>query len=353
MVVPLSLALMGLGGCNPYERWTGDEFNAGPVDAQTFPPAYLGTDAVRQRAGSGFFAASSASVGGAQVEYFLFPFSTTQLELDDPLAAASSKEAPKPSAYVFNNGCKAPEGYSYDLARDAVDYSQQGVIFTQLPSATYAPGVAATWSYVPIVARVPVTPTDTTCQTIKSETALVKRAGNEVGVVLTDPAPATGKQVGVSDGTLLAHAIIEPGAAVFHADGETPATGVGLQKWGWYNQYLLAYLDGGEIPTAGGRLVTQRLFVPRSEVTLTDAQGNTSNEAVAAGQGFDVLTAQRGQPDYSPVCEVWTYDAGGPLTPEQLPKSVADIEANYNATLAKPTAGDPYVYCLQLDTRAE
>ncbi|EPX57498.1 hypothetical protein D187_009772 [Cystobacter fuscus DSM 2262] len=342
MVVPLSLALMGLSGCNPYERWTGDEFNAGPVDAQTFPPEYLGAGANRQRAGSGSFTATSALAGGAEIEYFRFSFSSTQRTATNPLAVASSTAAPKAIAYVFDSGCQAPEGYSFDAVRDPVDYSQQGVIFTRLPSATYTPGTAVSWSYVPIVARVPVTSKGEGCQDIKSEAALVKRAGSEVEVTLTEPAPATGKQVGVSDGTLLAHAIIEPGAAVYHADGETPDTGVGLQKWGWYNQYLLAYLDGGVIPTQGGNMVPQRLYIPRSPVTV----GGT-DKTVAVGQGFDVLAARRGEAGYSPICEVWTYDAGGPLTPEQLPTSAADIEAQFGATAQRATSV-PSFYCLQL-----
>jgi hypothetical protein len=369
MVVPLSLALMGLSGCNPYERWDGDEFNAGPVDAQSFPPEYLGTGANRQRAGSGSFTARRAYVAGAATEHFIFSFSSAQRGAlaADPLVVSG---LPTPNAYVFDNGCKAPEGYSFDPVRDAVDYSQQGVIFSRLPSTTYTPGAEPTWTYVPLVARVPVTSQGETCQTIKSEPALVKRAGKEVGVPLTAPAPATGKQVGVSDGTLLAHAIIEPGASVFKV-GQTSSnsTGVGPQKWGWYNQYLLAYLDGGVVPTvttneevendAGEletvpvkRLVTQTLYYPRSQVTV-----GTANRSVTVGQGYDVLAARRGETGYSPVCEVLTYDAGGPLTAAQLPKSAAEIETLYGATFAPPIrasgarspAGDPYVYCLQLE----
>ncbi|WNG26408.1 hypothetical protein F0U62_22025 [Cystobacter fuscus] len=347
MVVPLSLALMGLGGCNPYERWTGDEFNAGPVDAQTFPPEYLGAGANRQRAGSGSFTAKAAFAGGAEIEYFRFSFSPSQSTVKAPQTPLSVSAVTKPSAYVFTNGCQAPEGYSFDPVRDAVRYDEQGVVFTRLPSATYTPGTAVTWSYVPIVSRVSVTNKGAECQSIKSEAALVKRAGSEVEVKLTDPAPATGKQVGVPDvGSYYAYAIIEPGAAVYHADEDAEnSTGVGPQKWGWYNQYLLAYLDGGQIPVTedGSQWQTQRLYIPRSPVTV-----GGSDKTVAVGQGFDVLAARRGEPGYSPICEVWTYDAGGPLTPEQLPKSAAEIETNFGATAQRATSV-PSFYCLQTE----
>ncbi|MFY0576098.1 hypothetical protein ACN28S_18595 [Cystobacter fuscus] len=327
MVVPLSLALMGLGGCNPYDRWTGDEFNAGPVDPINFPPEYLGAGGNRQLAGSGSFTAAPALVDGAEVGYFIFSFSAAQLAAKDPLAVNASS---RPNAYVFQDGCKAPEGYSFDPVRDDVDYSQQGVIFSRLPSATYAVGTAPTWTYVPIVAHVPVKPNGVTCQTIKSETVLTKR--KDVSLELTPPAPVTGKQVGIPDGTYYAYAIIEPGAAVYGlGDDPDTSTGVGRQKWGWYNQYLLAYLDGGQIPTEGGRLVTQKLYHPRSPVIV-----NAKNQEVSVGEGYDVLTARRGQAGYSPVCQVFTYDAGGPLTEAQLPKSAAEVETLYGATLEAP-----------------
>lgn len=345
MVIPLSLALMGLSGCNVYERWEGDEVNSGPVDAQNFPPQYLGAGANRQRAGSGSFTPKSASVAGAETGYYIFSFPAAQLAAANPLAVSA---ASRPNAYIFDNGCEAPADYSYDWVRDTVDYSQQGVIFNRLPSATYAPGAEPTSTYAPIVARVNVTTKGAKCQAIKSESVLTKRT--DVELPLGEPNVSTGVQIGVPDGTYYAYAIIEPGAAVYGLDGE-PESGVGLQKWGWFNQYLLAYLDGGQIPTEGNRFAVQRLYYPRSPVTV-----NGTNVNVTIGQGYDVLTARRGAPGYSPVCEVRTYDAGGPLTPEQLPTTAADIEATFGATLAPPTrafgnrtpVGDAYVYCLQI-----
>ena len=368
-VLPLMLALTGLGGCNVYERWEGEEFNAGPVDAQTFPPEYLGTGANRQRAGTGSFTARRMFTGGAQSEYFLFSFTAAQRSAGaDGLAVrrngAATSAAPTPSAYVFDPdaerpNCQAPGDYTFDPVRDEVDYSTQGVIFSRLPTATYNPGADPTWTYVPIVSRVPVTSKGEPCQAIKSETLLVKRQDVELPL----SAPVNGKQVGVSDGSFLAYAVIEPGAGVYHytaSGARDPATGVGMQKWGWYNQYLLAYLDGGPVPTqevtvsgaAQVRMVTQRLYYPRSQVIV----GTAAPRAVTVGGGFDIITARRGSAGSSPVCEVLTYDAGGARTVDQLPKSAAEVETLYAATLQPPVpavgtrspVGDPYVYCLQL-----
>ena len=355
MLVPLSLALMGLSGCNVYDRWDGGEFNAGPVDASNFPPEYLGTNANRQRAGSGSFTARKA-MAGTPLEYFLFSITAGQRTAKDPLAVRSNGNAvsavPTPSTYVFD-GCTAPEGYSYDADRDDVPYDQQGAIFTRLPTATYAAGAAPTTTYVPVIQKVAVTGQDVACQKLKSEKTVV--ASKEIQVSLTEP--VNGKQFGIPDSTFHAYAVIEPGAAVFHAnlkDGKKdPESGVGLQKWGWFNQYLLAYLDGGEIPTtevtAGGvttvRMVTQKLYYPRSAVT-----GVTG--AVSVGQGYDVLAAKRGEPGYSPVCEVLTYDAGGALTPAQLPTTetqVLELSAKAKTAISAPATGDKYVYCLQVE----
>ncbi|WNG16845.1 hypothetical protein [Cystobacter fuscus] len=347
MVVPLSLALMGLGGCNPYDRWTGEEVNSGPVDAQNFPAAYLGTGANRQRAGSGRFVALKANVAGATTDYFRFPLSSDQLAAlraapaEDPQEVALTAESlPTPSAYVFDR-CDVPEGYSFDLVRDGIRYDEQGVIFSALPRAAYNPGATPTWSYVPIVARVPVTSKGAKCQAIKSETTVAEHEGKDVTLALSDADPSTGKRVGEPDGTYHAFAIIEPGAAVRGSNG-APANGVGLQKWGWYNQYLLAYLDGGQIPTTeDGKFGTQKLYYPRSTV---------GGKAVSLGGGYDVLTARRGQPGYSPVCEVWTYDTGGDSAANALPTSATDIESDpvLSASLQRPAGGDPYVYCLQI-----
>ncbi|HYO53866.1 hypothetical protein [Archangium sp.] len=376
MVLSLSLALTGLSGCDVYERWDGEDVNAGPVDAQNFPPDYLGAGANRQRAGSGSFTGARAYAQELALGHYLFSFSNSQLTAKAPLTPLTVRTGdkavsavPTPSAYVFDPAserpqCKAPEGYEFDAQRDDVPHDDQGIIFTALPATTYTPGVEPTWSYVPVISQVPVESGGQSCQGIKSEKSLVAR--QDVRVPLTTT--ASGKQVGTPDGTFRALAIIEPGAAVYRytstSTARDPATGVGLQKWGWYNQYLLAYLDGGTIPTqevtVGGttqvRMVTQKLYYPRSKVTVSTTQG-LKDLNVSVGQGYDVVEAIRGEPGYSPVCEVFTYDAGGPLTADQLPKSAAEVVAKYGATLQKPVknfgdrspVGDAYVYCLQVE----
>ena len=51
----------------------------------------------------------------------------------------------------------------------------------------------------------------------------------------------------------MAWLIIDPAAAVYKfTDDPQRLRGLELQKWGWFNRYLLAYLDGGYIPTMPG-----------------------------------------------------------------------------------------------------
>jgi len=368
-VLSLTLALAGLTGCDVYERWDG-EFSAGPVDAQNFPPEYLGTGANRQRAGSGSFTGRRAYAGEQPLGYYLFSFASGQLRAADPLAVRSNGKptatAPTPLAYVFDPeaerpDCKRPEGYEFDAARDDVALDTQGHIFTALPTATYAPGAEPTYAYVPIVSQVPVAGNGIACQALKSEKTLVENQ-QKIGVELTEP--VNGKQTGIPDGTFRAWAMIEPGAAVYRytstATAREPASGVGMQQWGWFNQYLVAYLDGGLVPTQEVtvnnvpvvRMVPQKLYYPRSQV-----REGTTNRTVTVGQGYDVVEAQRNAAGYSPVCQVFTYDAGGPLPPDQLPKSAAEVVTRYGATLRAPTkafgdrspVGDAYVYCLQIE----
>jgi hypothetical protein len=362
-VLSLTLALTGLGGCDVYQRWDG-EFNAGPVDAQNFPPDYLGAGANRQRAGTGSFTGVRAFVGEQPVGYYSFAFQNGQLGAASPLAVRRNDKpvatAPTPNAYGFDDNCAAPKGWEYDARRDDVRYDEQGNIFTALPTTTYVPGATPTWTYIPVISHVPVATNGITCQGIKSEKTLV--ADKTVSLELTEP--VLDKRFGVPDGTYRAWAIIEPGAAVYHYTSTTanriPATGVGLQKWGWYNQYLLAYLDGGTIPTqevpvnaetTEVHMVAQRLYYPRSQVRVSA----TSTVTVTVGQGYDVLEAGRGQPGYSPVCEVYSYDAGGPLTLAELPKSASEVTDRFGTTLqplrrAIGTRNVPvYIYCLQLE----
>src|SRR5688572_28322161 len=78
-LIYVAVGLLCLSACvDPYERRDG-EFNAGPVDPVSFPPAYLGTDGNRQQQGKGKFTALTAYVQGSSVKYFSFPFTAGQL----------------------------------------------------------------------------------------------------------------------------------------------------------------------------------------------------------------------------------------------------------------------------------
>jgi hypothetical protein len=275
----------------------------------------------------------------------------------DPLRVAEEgkpyEPVPTPAAVVFDKGyqCIPPAGYQYDRQRDEVPYDQQGSIFTALPSATYAPGAPPETSYVPVVTEVPFVAPRLPCQQPKSKARLEELAG----------APTA-----APDGNYLAWLIIDPAAPVYPA-GETSKThtGVGVQRWGWFDRYLAAYIDGGAIPTEEvtvmegdppapkkvRRMVTQKLYYPRSMVIPTVAAGKPPAMPVAGkrGAGYDVLAARRPDAGYSPVCEVLTYDAGAaPIAVEALPRTAATIETTFN-TAAAPIrpAATPYIFCLQ------
>src|SRR5262249_26958048 len=118
--------------------------------------------------------------------------------------------------------------------------------------------------------------------------------------------------------------------------------GTSVQKFGWYGQFIVAYIDGGYIPVEDGptvngaattRMRPQRLYYPRSNVIRA---GATSATPGAHGQGYDVLQGDRFADDpstYSPVCEVWSYSLPNDTAEADLPKDEAAIIAQANATL--------------------
>lgn len=331
------------GACNPYNNRSG-EFSAGAVDPVNFPPAYVGTGGDRTRPGRGSFTEVRAFVNGNPIGYYGFPFSTTQLPptatggMVDPLRLVDNgmpyAKVPTPSAYLFDptQKCVPPANYVYDPRTDEVRYDQQGPVFTALPTATYSPGVLPTWSYVPVVAEVPVGAPGEACQMIKSEETLKANAAT----------------MGGPDGKYLAWAIIDVAAPVYRV-GQTAMTsgGFGTQQLGWYNHYIVAYLDGGYIPTATPAdnskttMVTQKLYYPRS---LVNKGGNMLPGGF--GFGYDVLQAARADANYSPVCQMLTYDTGGPMDSTALPKDEATILATYGSTIKPATV--PYQFCLQV-----
>jgi hypothetical protein len=341
----LMILLVAVCACDPYGGFGEGEASVGPVDPAGFPPANLGAGGSRTQSGRGVFVEILAFAGGAPAGYFAYPMPPGQLGSADPLRLSEDGEplarAPAPVAYDVAPGCSPPDGYAYDARRDEVRLDEQGNVFTALPSATYAPGAPPASSYIPAVTAIAVDPRGRPCQSVKSERAL-----------LADLAPSTSS-------TLRAWLVIDPGAGVYRV-GASAAThaGVGTQRWGWYQQYLLAYLDGGELPTVEAsvtegepalekrvrRLVAQRLFHPRSIVV--DAAGAVPGRA---GAGYDVLEARRGEAGSSPLCAVFTYDAGRPLAPEELPRDAATILREHDTPERPLRPGNPaYVYCLQV-----
>jgi hypothetical protein len=341
-----ALLLLALVACDPYERFGRGSESYGPVDPINFPPANLGFRGDRTRAGLGSFTAAGAFVAGMPAAYFAYALPPAP-PMGDPLAVVGLGAS---TAFAFDQKCQAPPNYAWDpvhMQTDEVRLDQQGNVFTALPRANYVAGMVATSAYAPVVRRVPVSAPDLPCQKLKNADAVMKAGLNA--------AP---------DGALMAWLVIDPAAAVF-APGKSAANdpGIGLQSWGWYNGYLLAYLDGGELPYGGEivsdamgtrivtRVRTQKLYYPRSMVTTTvmrpDGTMMTTATPGRIGAGYDVLQARRGQPGYSPLCQVLTYDAGAPMDVAALPHDASAIEAMFPAQTLLP-ANPPYVYCLQM-----
>jgi hypothetical protein len=328
----------------------------------TFPSANLGTGGDRKRPGRGRFRELRAFVAGQPIGYinFALPPAPANNPSFDPLRLMDSGRPyiSVPTAYVFDSAppspfpaqyrCNSPAGYQYNPQRDEVPLTEQGNVFTALPTATYAEGAASTSSYRPIVAEAVVSSAGQPCQRIKSEKLLEKTFGTK---------PAAG-------GGFLAWLLIDPGAAVYPWEDPmgTMHPGVGLQWWGWYNRYLVAYLDGGYIPTVQVevnddpmmmppmlkqvvRMRPQRLFIPRTVMTAA------GKAAGARGAGYDVLEFRRGEELYSPVCELWVYGAEAmPIPVAMLPRDVATImDAATIMTMNPAPAESPTVFfCLQV-----
>ena len=79
-------------GCDPYSDYKlKGEFNAGSVDPFNFPPPYRGVGASRSVAGSGNgFTAVRAFSQGLAIEYYLFPYSPSQVVTPGYVYSASA-----------------------------------------------------------------------------------------------------------------------------------------------------------------------------------------------------------------------------------------------------------------------
>ena len=354
-------------GCYPYNNFSG-EFYAGPVNPAKFGSEYLGGGDAKML--GGVFTQTAVFSNGKGAGYLFFSVPKSPLT-DDPIDPTVLRDdtvegSPyaSPLAYVFDpappkafpdpgkSKCVAPKDYVYDAKRDAVRFDEQGNIFVELPGSSDDFGYA----YTPVVAQVPVTSISEPCQEIKSYEAVVTRTDIMVPTKPpVQPAPPEAKPTGVSDGNYLAWAIIDPSADVPFFDGShDPVSGLGPQKWGYYNHYLVAYLDGGYIPidhvmttpamNGGEDLLTiiakeQKLYVPTSFFDET-GMAVVDNKDGKPGTGHDVTEHKRGEVGYSPICHVYTFD---PTDPKNLATQVQDIDPSATTDTMS------YVYCLQVE----
>jgi hypothetical protein len=386
------LVSLSIWGCHPFDPLNG-EFNAGSIDPFDFAPPYRTsnglltnglaafgnpTACMRQVEGSCTIQEFRAYINGTPTGYFRFPFSpsqitTTQYPATTTVSAAYSTVGdanflnptqftslrvsgagaiPTPNIYIFDPGaaspqCVPPSGYSFDPYRDAVHYDTQGPIFVTLPTANYGIGANPTWTYTPVVQRVPVTSNGEGCQDIKSEITVL--TSSKV-TVPQGPIRPDGSPTGLPDGTYYAWALIDPGAQVFKLSDSPTDFGYSHHKYGWFNQYLVAYLDGGRVPIVQGsnppRMLTQPLYYPRTI--------GTPPAPFTLGGNQDVIKYAPGQDGFSPICQVISYAFPGPAT--AVPHDAATIEATYLGTFQPPPAptvqGGPitptFTFCLQL-----
>jgi hypothetical protein len=375
LILPSLLA----ASCSPYERRAGEAW-VGPIDPAGFPAPYLGAGGDPKR-GGGVILASVATAHGERAPYYAFAVSAAQAASDDPLAIATDGNpaaVPAPLAYVFDpqlppaagdlgagdlgvpdmagaappiapepfpvtQRCTAPSGYAYDARRDAYRLDEQGNVFTQLPAVGYAP----------VVAEVPVTSNGEACQSIKSSSTLVTRTDVLVQTVPPRFPLPNAKPTGVPDGNFLAWALVDPSAEVRFPDGTLdPSNGLGPQKIGWLDRYLVTYLDGGYIPVtttirpgmAGNpethvvHIIPENVYFP-TQIPVTLPSGVVVVGTGKLGAGFDILDARRGEPGYSPLCKVFSFVPRDPLNPATSASMIDALDLHDTGT---------WVWCIQV-----
>jgi hypothetical protein len=302
--------------------------------------------------------------------------------------------------------CNPPSAtYVYDQKNDAFPFNQQLNIFQQKQTSTDPASLPSDQpSYQPIYAEVPVTSLTYNCESIHSADGVIDGIGTST-MLNTNPAPPGNPfyhAVGAPDGNYLALAIIDPSADVLTTydpgllDGaptcpsaqsdaagacHNPITHLGNQRWGFFDHFLVAYLDGGYVqtrtsmvPATGSnpaQTITQALpmllFTPDkfndpingpSTCNNTASTPGMEDPASCVGHGFDLIEGVgedfmampmvlkpgvRGATGmgYSPICHVLSYDpdknpAGVATTPQQVSQAALDPDPN------------AYIYCLQV-----
>jgi hypothetical protein len=386
------LPALVLAACNPYDR-EGDYY-AGAIDPGLFPSAYVGVGFDPQ-AMQGEIKPAPAStavdnVGDVGVGYFAFPVPDGV----DPLTLkqiVNNIPQDKPLVYVFDGDpskdttkCTAPKDYVYDERTDFVRFDHQGNIFQQR-QVTTGPrrdpsALPSDPGYVPIYAEVPVNSDGEDCQGVKSAEGIV--SSNHVDFPNgKDSAPpgVNTKPVGLADGKYIAMAIVDPAALVWSPvpDGNgsitlalDPNTMLGPQRFGFYDHYLVAYIEGGYVPNttiAAADGTTMSVIAKPMSLYLSNTQfdknkqnnptiiynpsaplsdGNTPIAAIALRLpgvivGSDGKSGRRGDPGYSPICQVHTYKPVGSTyatSISQITPLSVDPENN----------GSTFIYCLQV-----
>jgi hypothetical protein len=362
-----------LPACNPYHNRDG-EYYAGSVDPVNFNAAYQGTGYTK---GSSFgtFTPAAANYKGGLLAYYSFPFVNGAVGV--PLTASSIDVtgAPvnpmasfiAPLAYVFDpqpvtnpfptkQKCVAPPNYTYDERTDGYRLDEQGNVFTDLPDDLkgYFGGKA---NYLPLVSEVVAQSNSEPCQGVKSAETIVSHTDVTLPGGLQQPVVASPNNfaVGKTDGNFLMWAVVDPSAdvllpdAVLGGNSHNPNTGLGPQRWGWFDHFLLAYLDGGYIPTNTHtvpgmmgmpdmtitEMVPQIMYVPNA---VPDGMGGVT--AGTPGMGFDVMQFQRGDAGYSPLCHVLFF---APVDPMNLPTSFDQVDM----TTVQPDTGT-FIACIQV-----
>ena len=244
----------------PTARTTTRTRSSAPVDPVLFPPVSLGAGGDRKRPGRGRFAEMTAYVNGTALGYFSVPMPNGLPGGTDPLRVLQEGKPydpmPVPPAYVFDGSADsafpADDQYPCTPAPELRLFAPAGRRRLQQAGADLLPPAARrltpkAWppprGTCPVVAEAGMGSTGLGCQQLKS----TKRIKEVMGMM----PPTTGK--------FLAWLMIDPAAPVYPRDIPSGPSvtflptdvhpGVGLQRWGWFNRYLVAYLDGGYIPT--------------------------------------------------------------------------------------------------------
>jgi hypothetical protein len=268
----LTLSLLGCGG---NAALTPDAFK-GYIDGTVLDAKFLPA-----RCASGSCYPSQAGyVHGAPISFYNVGSLTTSTL--PPLKAANA-----PKVYtVTNDQCSPVE--AGDPLTEIYPSSAQFPLFTTLPLASRVTGVTV----LPFVTVLGTGRTTSfTCNAVKTAAS-----------VGTDQAPGKfGLQASSDPGQVRLWAVVDPTAPLAPATADFTLT----TSYGWYNNLLLTYLDGGPVPTsATGELQAM-------DGVILDPAGVTTF-AKATDPKVVLLPFKPGEAGYSPIVKLhsWRLPAG-------------------------------------------